>query len=168
MEYLITFQQFKNKLKEYESEKVKEKELNRFKELAGIKKSNIYVSQYLIQITLKIPDILLEHEQYKNFKKSTNRYTYHPEEVNPPVKAHFHIFPSKSKKEIYAVNVIDGTAHHKKNRGYTIPKKEADELRALGVTIDPSNILESRRLNINESNANKFLTFYITIEEEEE
>jgi hypothetical protein len=76
---------------------------------------------------------LLEHEQFKKFSKTFIRYMYHPKNLDIPVKAHYHIYPSNSKMELYAVDVDDGSAHHKKNKGHIVPKKEADELKALGV-----------------------------------
>ena len=95
---------------------------------------------YLIELTFDFGANLLEHQSIKNFKKTNNRYYYHPEETHPPVKAHYHVIPSKGNKEIYAVN-MDGTSHHRVNQGYQIPKKEADELRALGVRIKPDNLI---------------------------
>ncbi|MEI9954927.1 MAG: hypothetical protein WDM90_01105 [Ferruginibacter sp.] len=84
----------------------------------------------------------MEHESIKRFQKSTNRYYFHPESTNPPVKGHYHVVPSKGNEEIYAVN-LDGTAHHKINKGYQIPKKEAEELKRLGVNINDDRIIES-------------------------
>ena len=85
---------------------------------------------------------MLEHEIIKIFKKSTNRYYFHPESANPPVKGHYQLIPLNGNHEIYAVN-LDGTSHHKSSRGYIIPKKEADELRALGVNVKDDRIIES-------------------------
>lgn len=169
MTYLLTFQQFVDKLNQHESDKDSQRHIKRFQELAGLKESDIYKSQYAIQITIDKPDnigLLLEHEQYKKFKKTNNRYTKHPENPAIPVKAHYHIYPSNSKEELYAVNVDDGKAHHKKNRGHIVPKKEADELRTLGVQIPTDNILESRQLLINENTTDKYLTIFIIIDEE--
>lgn len=82
------------------------------------------------------------------------------------MKAHFHIFPSNSKDELYSVYVETGKAHHKKNRGYQIPKKEAEELRSLGVQIHKNNILESVKFTLNEDNYDNYLTFFLIIDEE--
>lgn len=90
---------------------------------------------YAVEISFDADDemlMLLEHLKIKQFKSTRNRYLYHPEDLKIPVKAHYHVFPPNStNKELYAVN-IDGTAHHKKNRGIEIPRKEADELRQMG------------------------------------
>ena len=107
--------------------------------------------------------MLLEHDQCTQFKKATNRYTYHPENPAIPVKAHYHIVPSNSKTKLYALNFEDGKAHHKSNRGYTLPRKEADELRSLGVKIPPNILLESRHVTINESNSENVWTAFIHI-----
>lgn len=116
--------------------------VKRFQELAGLRPlGQTSPATYLIEVTVDFGDSLQEHKTIQNFKKTTNRYYYHPEETNPPVKAHYHVIPSKGKKEIYAVH-MDGTFHHRANQGYQIPKKEADELRALGVDIRPDNIIE--------------------------
>mgnify|MGYP000916884522 CR=1 FL=1 len=164
MEYLLTFNQFVEQLKIQKTEQ----ERKRFQELAGISPSN-FLNIYAIQITIHRPDgMLIEHNQYTQFQKTTNRYTYHPENPSIPVKAHYHIYPSNSKKELYAVNVDDGTAHHKSNRGYVVPKKEAEELRSLGVKIPNDNILESKLFTINESNSDDFWTTFILIDNDEQ
>lgn len=164
MKHISTFQEFIEKLDKQENDKKAENELKRFKELAGLEQSDIFNADYFIQITISTPtDLLLEHEQYTQFKKTTNRYTYHPENPSIPVKAHYHIVPSNSKEELYAVNVEDGKAHHKSNRGHSVPRKEAEELRSLGVKIPPNNLLESLELTINESNLNYVLTGFILI-----
>ena len=121
----------------------KEKYLKRFKELAGIK--NPSEVPYLIKITFTkiVSESLNEHNVYTNFKKTTNRYTLHAETTHPPVKAHYQVYPNNSKTELYAIRVEDGKAHHRKNRGFQIPKREADELRSLGVSLPPDNILET-------------------------
>ncbi len=114
----------------------------RFQELAGIRPiDESKKPSYYVQITFNFDNALLEGEYYKFFQKTNNRYCFHPEDKNIPVKAHYHIVPSNSTKEIYAVNT-DGTAHHKKNRGIQVPKKEANELRSMGVNIPDSNIIE--------------------------
>ncbi len=118
------------------------KYVKRFQELAGIKPTDTErKASYYIQVTFDLRNSLLESEYYKFFQKTNNRYCFHPEDKNIPVKAHYHIVPSNSTKEIYAVNT-DGTAHHKKNRGYEVPRKEANELRAMGVEIPSDNIIE--------------------------
>lgn len=109
----------------------------RFFELAGISQDN----SYTIMVTFEFDGLLMESESIKKFEKTTNRYFFHAEKSHPPVKAHYHIIPNNGKKELYAVN-IDGTAHHKKNKGHTIPEKEALELRKLGVQIPDNNIIE--------------------------
>lgn len=118
-------------------------EVTRSLELSKAVESN-YLNRYAIQITFNVssvPELILEHKVYNTFAKTRNRFTYHPEDTDIPVKAHYHIYPPNGKKELYAVN-IDGTAHHKKNRGVTISKKEADELRSMGVAIPANNIIE--------------------------
>lgn len=112
----------------------------RLQELANIE--NDSRNLYAVAISFQIGDIILEHKDFKKFNKSQNRYTYHPENLDIPVKAHYHVHPPRGDKELYAVN-IDGTAHHKKNRGIQIPRKEADELRSLGVDIRTDRIIES-------------------------
>jgi len=166
MEHLDTFEEFVERLNK---QLAIEKEKERFQVLAGIKKSDNIKYQYAIQLTfdkLTIDNkLLLEHELYSKFQKSTNRLLKHPEKPEIPVKGHYHIVPSNSEKELYAVN-MDGTAHHKKNRGHIVPKKEAEELRLLGVKIPKNNIIESKQWFINESNVNNYLTIFIIISEE--
>ncbi len=123
------------------------KYLKRFYELIGEKEK---FEQYLIKITFPtgvVSESLNEHKVFQNFLNSSNRYNYHPETTNPPVKAHYHIYPLNSKQELYAVNVDDGKAHHKKNRGIIVPHKEADELRKLGVKLPDNNILETKSIS---------------------
>lgn len=163
MDYLLTFNQFVEQLKIQKAEQ----ERKRFQELAGITPSN-FLNRYAIQITIHRPEgLLIEHNQYTQFQKTMNRYTYHPQNQSIPVKAHYHIYPSNSNKELYAVNVDDGTAHHKSNRGYVVPKKEAEELRSLGVKIPDNNILESKIFAINKSTADDFWTTFILIDNDE-
>jgi hypothetical protein len=146
--------------------------VKRFQELAGIKTQDEEThNTYLIEVTFDFGDSLSEHKAIQNFKKTTNRYYYHPEETNPPVKAHYHVIPAKGNQEIYAVS-LDGTFHHRKNQGYQIPKKEADELRKLGVDIKTDNIIEHLELMeddekflLTESLKNDLMTIYIEIEE---
>jgi hypothetical protein len=105
--------------------------------------------RYSIQIILEpgVP-LLTEHETYTQFSRTNNFWRKDPEDLNIPVQAHYHIYGNRSSKEIYAVN-IDGTAHHKKNRGFTVPKKEAEELRKFGVAIPDNRIIEIRDLELN-------------------
>ena len=146
--------------------------IKRIKRLAGIKEKT--PKQYLIKITfLKnlVAESLNEHNVYKNFQNSSNRYVFHPESTNPPVKAHYHVYPSNSKNELYAANLIDGKAHHKKNRGLSIPQKEADELRSLGVNLPKNNILETifidefQELQLLNEDSNGDDSFYLMVEE---
>ena len=168
MKLIPTFQEFIDNLEKQENDKKAADELKRFKELAGLEQSDVFSGDYFIQITINTPtNLLLEHQQYTQFKKTTNRYTYHPENPSIPVKAHYHIAPSNSKEELYAVNVEDGKAHHKSNRGHSVPRKEADELRSLGVKIPSDNLLESQKLIINESNSDSILTAFILISSED-
>jgi len=143
--------------------------VKRFNEILENKK--VETKTYLIEIVFESSDIILEHEVIKNFQKSSNRYYYHAEETHPPVKAHYHVIPLRGKKEIYAVN-MDGTSHHKKNKGYEIPRKEADELRKLGVDISINNIIEhiedlvdDEKKMITESITKDCVTIFIEIEE---
>ncbi|MEZ4945562.1 MAG: hypothetical protein R2804_08550 [Cyclobacteriaceae bacterium] len=133
--------------------------IKRQQKLAGIKTS------YAIEVVFHSSDseLILEHKTYQKFQKTQNWYTYHPEDKNIPVKGHYHIYPSNSKKEIYAVNV-DGTAHHKSNRGYEVPKKEAAELKKLGVQIPDNRILEHKEIFINE-NLESYFSIFIIINE---
>ena len=146
--------------------------VKRFQELAGLRSSGMDVKEtYRIEVTFDFGTSLLEHESIKYFIKTNNRYYFHPKSTNPPVKAHYHVISSNGKEEIYAVN-IDGTAHHKANRGFEIPKKEADELRNLGVEIGPERIIESieflevslRKL-LTESLGHDCISIFIEIEE---
>jgi len=147
--------------------------VKRFKELAGLIPIGLDTPKtYLIEITFDFGESLLEHNVIKNFKTTTNRYYFHPEDTNPPVKAHYHVIPLKGKEEIYAVN-MDGTAHHRVNKGYRIPSKEADELRSLGVNINSENIIEHLEILVDidkqlltESLSRDLITLYIEIEEE--
>jgi hypothetical protein len=110
--------------------------LQEFRELSAISGDG-----YFIEISFADDNILLEYESVKRFAKTDNRYYYHSASSNPLVKAHYHIIPSNGNYELYAVN-IDGTAHHRVNKGYIIPQKEADELRKLGVDIKDNRIIE--------------------------
>lgn len=145
-----------------ENNSLQEAVKKRMYELSGISNSNLN-SRYAIQIIIETDKdkLLLEHENYKQFRKSNDLYYFHPEDKNIPVKAHYHVVDRKTKKEIYAVNV-DGTAHHRKNKGYEVPKKHAKELSALGVEFKQNNILEN--ISIPSSNCD-FYSFIIIIEE---
>jgi hypothetical protein len=162
---MLSFKEFLNRLQKEEEKSLSETTVTRFQELAGLKESNL-LNRYAIQIIIESDDkqLLLEHEQYKQFKKSTDLYFKHPENPSIPVQAHYHVVDSKSKQEIYAVN-MDGTAHHKQNRGVQVPKKQAAELRGLGVAIPTNNILESRQLTLNESYNNNSFSFFIIFED---
>ena len=146
--------------------------VKRFKELSGLSLTGVdKKATYLIEITFVIENIILEHEIIIQFQNTKNRFYKHPEETHPPVKTHYHVVPLNGKKEIYAVNT-DGTAHHKKNRGYEIPRKEADELRLLGVSIKSTNIIESidnlensDKIILTESIKSKCVSIFIEIEE---
>jgi len=146
--------------------------LNRFQRLANLRPIGIDANAtYLIEVTFDFGNSLLEHESIKNFRKSNNRFYLHPETTNPPVKGHYHVIPYNGKQEIYAVN-LDGTAHHKVNKGYQIPKKEADELRSLGVEINTDRIIESvdfletdQRQLLTESINHDCISIFIEIEE---
>lgn len=136
----------------------------RMQELYSINESNLD-SRYAIQIIIETEEIelLLEHENYKEFRKSNHLYYFHPEDKNIPVKAHYHVVDRKTKKEIYAVNT-DGTAHHRKNKGFEVPKKHAKELSTLGVNFKAKNILESTSIPNNNNNSN-FYSFLIILED---
>ncbi|MBB3187417.1 hypothetical protein [Microbacter margulisiae] len=146
--------------------------VKRFQELAGLRPTGVDAKEtYLIEVTFDFGNSLLEHESIKNFKKTNNRYYLHPELTNPPVKGHYHVIPSNGKQEIYAVN-LDGTAHHKVNKGYQIPTKEADELRGLGVDIKDDRIIESieflesdQKQLLTESLKHDCISIFIEIEE---
>ncbi|GGF38423.1 hypothetical protein KZP23_04605 [Echinicola marina] len=133
--------------------------IKRFQKLARIKIS------YAIEVVFLASDLelIIEHKAYQKFQKTQNRYTYHPKDKNIPVKGHYHIYPNNSKKEIYAVN-LDGSAHHKSNRGFQVPKKEATELRKLGVQIPDNRILEHKEVFINE-NLESYSSIFIIINE---
>lgn len=139
--------------------------VQRNQELSGIVVSN-RANRYAIQVIFQVDEeLLLEHEIYTQFSKTTNLWRKDPADVNIPVQGHYHIVGSKSKKEIYAVN-MDGTAHHRKNKGYEVPKKEAEELRKFGVLIPDNRIIECVDLMINENLTNQSFSFTLTIEGE--
>jgi len=136
--------------------------LTRFYELVDYPKKNSQIIE-CIEISFS-SDLLLEFEQIKNFKNSKNRYYKHPSNNNIPCKAHFHIVGSNGNYEIYAVN-MDGTSHHRKNKNYEIPRKEADELRKLGVKLKLDNIIEMIEVSdikfILNENYNRFSNFIL-------
>ena len=162
---MISLKQFLENLNNKEYKILEETRAKRFQELAGIKELTFF-NRFAIQLIVDIEEshILLEHEQYKQFRKSTSLFSKHPENQNIPVKAHYHIVDSKSKKEIYAVN-MDGTAHHRQNKGYQVSNKEAEELRSLGVAIPVNNIIESKQLVLNENELNNSFSFFIILED---
>lgn len=140
----------------------------RFKKLADVKSAK---GTYLIKITFDNGSVLFEHEIRTQFQNSTKWYLNHPESTNPPVRGHYHVYPSKKgKNEIYAVN-LDGTAHHKSNRGHEVPRKEAEELIALGVAIKNNRIiefvefLEEEKQLLNESLQQANEIYYLEFEE---
>ncbi|MDY0142922.1 MAG: hypothetical protein RBR97_13615 [Bacteroidales bacterium] len=148
MKHLKSFEEFIEELNESASKSNQLTEKYRMQKLADIPIDNLK-GKYCILISVGESEgksLITEHEQYQGFQKTTNRYVQHPENPDIPVQAHYHIYPSKGKKEIYAVN-MDGTAHHKKNRGYGVPKKEADELRKMGVEIPDDRIIENREID---------------------
>lgn len=87
--------------------------------LAGITRQEMQNGPYFLQVEIGFheePEFLWEVKKYGSFTNSNKTYRYDPEDLKIPVKAHYHIYLPKSKKELYAVN-LDGTAHHKRNRG---------------------------------------------------
>jgi hypothetical protein len=97
-----------------------------------------------MKLSIGILPLLHEHEVYKYFQKTQNRYRKDPADMNiPPHEWHVHVYPPNGKKELYSVNQ-SGTAHHQEHKGKEIPAKEAKELRAIGITIKDNNILESK------------------------
>lgn len=135
----------------------------RFQELAGIVQTK-FLDRYIIKVTVegdRESDLLLEYDQYKQFMGSRNLYYKHAEDHI--VKAHYHVVHSKTKEEIYAVN-MDGTAHHRKNKGFKVPEKEAKELTKLGVQFKTGNILEIVNNSMHDSTAENIFTFFFIIE----
>ncbi|MBI4929306.1 MAG: hypothetical protein HY841_00970 [Bacteroidetes bacterium] len=125
-------------------EVAKDEHKKRFKYLLEYDSSKAPQNLYAVEISFEEGDTLLEHISLKKFTSTNNRYVKHPEQTHIPIKAHYHVYPPNStSKELYAVNLIDGTAHHRANRGYVVPSKEADELRGMGVNLKPGNVLES-------------------------
>lgn len=161
MKHLPTFEEFVKSLNETANQSDNSATKKRMQKLAGIEIDNSD-DQYCILITVGESDgrsLITEHEKYQSFKKTTNRYLYHPENPDIPVKAHYHIYPNNGKQEIYSVN-MDGTAHHKKNRGYQVPSKEAKELRALGVTIPDDRIIENIQVDFDYSNSDSVIILF--------
>lgn len=118
----------------------------RAQEIAGIIESS-FSNRYYIIITVEInSNLITEYNQYRQFKRTNNLFYKHSADLNIPVQNHFHIIDRKSKKELYAVN-FDGTAHHRENAGFLVPKKEAEELKKLGVNFKDSNyVLEYKNI----------------------
>ncbi len=148
-------------------------DIKRMQTLAGIKPTDsVKKETYLIKITFESDSLLLEHISLKSFKGSTNRMLKHPATTHPPVKGHYHVYPKNGKDEIYAVN-MDGTAHHQRHQGYEIPRKEAEELRALGVDIRQDRIIEYLEISedaqkqlLTESLSEECVSIFIEIEEQ--
>lgn len=131
-------------LSEYINDKIESGETESLQSRVEKELSNdCYAIEIIIENSDKCESIF-EYLTYKTLKGTRKRYTYHPEDSNIPVEAHYHVYPPNSKSEIYAVN-IDGSAHHKKNRGFNVPSKEAKELRKLGIQISSDNILEMKQ-----------------------
>lgn len=158
MKNLLSFEEFIEQLNESINSTESKIYKSRNQKLVGIE-PELQEDSYCVQLTIgddSGDSLITEHEKYQRFKKTTNRYNYHPENPDIPVKGHYHIYPSNGKQEIYSVN-MDGTAHHKKNRGYEVPNKEAKELRKLGVDIPKDRIIENRQLEFKFSNTYSML-----------
>jgi hypothetical protein len=148
-------------------------DIKRMQVLARIKPTDSDKKEtYLIKVTFESENLLLEHISLKSFKGSTNKMLKHPAKTHPPVKGHYHVYPKNGKDELYAVN-MDGTAHHQRHQGYEIPKKEAEELRALGVDIRPDRIIEFLEFSedkhtklLTESLGEEYVSIYIEIDEQ--
>lgn len=148
-------------------------DIKRMQVLAGIKPTDSDKNEtYLIKVTFESENLLLEHISLKSFKGSTNKMLKHPAKTHPPVKGHYHVYPKNGKDELYAVN-MDGTAHHQRHQGYEIPRKEAEELRALGVDIRSDNIIEflefaedEQTKLLTESLSEEYVSIYIEIHEQ--
>jgi hypothetical protein len=159
MKHLKTFDEFIKELNESASQSNLLSEKYRMQKLAGIEIEEIE-NKYCIMVTVGDSEgktLLLEHEKYQSFQKTSNRFLQHPANPDIPVQAHYHIYPNNGKKEIYAVN-MDGTAHHKKNRGYEVPRKEAEELRNFGVQIPDNRIIENKQIDFS-----KFDWFHVLL-----
>lgn len=149
MKNLKSFDEFIKDLNESASQSNLLTEKYRMQKLADIEISDIE-NKYCIIVSVGDSEgktLITEQEKYQNFQKTTNRYLKHPANPDIPVQAHYHIYPNNGKKEIYSVN-MDGTAHHKKNRGYEVPKKEAAELKKMGVSIPDNRLIENKQINI--------------------
>lgn len=158
MKNLFSFEEFIQQLNESANSTDFKVFKSRNQKLAGIE-PELQLDSYCVQLTFEDDNgnsLITEHEKYQGFKKTTNKYIYHPKNPDIPVKAHYHIYPNNGKQEIYSVN-MDGTAHHKKNRGYEVPSKEAKELRKLGVDIPKDRIIENRQLDFLFSNSDSTL-----------
>jgi hypothetical protein len=148
IEYIMSYEKFVEKFNESGKNSNLLAEKYRMQKVAALEVPDL-ASKYSIVISvgeIEGKSLLIEHEKYQGFRKTTNRFVKHPANSDIPVQAHYHVYPKNGKLEIYSVN-MDGTAHHKKNRGYEVPKKEADELRSLGVSIPPDNIIENRQID---------------------
>jgi len=72
--------------------------VKRFQELC-IRKTGLDAKEtYLIEVTFDFGNSLLEHESIKNFKKTNNKYYFHPDSTNPTVKEHYHEISAGNKK----------------------------------------------------------------------
>ena len=147
-----------------EKENHKKYQVIRNQELSGLIQSG-YINRYAIEVTIPAHNLLIEHEQYKKFARTNNLWRKDPANLNIPVQGHYHIIDPVSKEDIYAVN-MDGTAHHRVNRGFVVPKKEAEELRKFGVIIPANRIIESVDLTLNESFNENTISFFFIIEGE--
>lgn len=149
MKNLKSFDEFIKELNESASKSNLLTKEYRMQKLANIEIDGVE-NKYCILVSVGDSEgrtLITEHEKYQSFQKTHNRYLQHPANPDIPVQAHYHIYPNNGKKEIYAVN-MNGTAHHKKNRGYEVPNKEADELRKFGVNIPDNRIIENKQIDI--------------------
>ncbi len=148
MKQLLTFEHFVDIINESAQSSSQKSQKYRMQKLSGIEIEDLE-NKYSILISIGEYDgksLITEHEKYQGFQKTTNRYIKHPENLDIPVSAHYHVYPNNGKIEIYAVN-MDGTAHHKKHSGYEVPNKEAKELKKLGVNIPLNRIIEKRQID---------------------
>jgi hypothetical protein len=147
---------------EMEKENYEKYIVTRNQELSGLIESG-YINRYAIEVTIPVNNLLIEHEQYKKFARTNNLWRKDPANLNIPVQGHYHIVDPVSKEDIYSVN-MDGTAHHRVNRGFEVPKKEAEELRKFGVTIPANRIIECIELTMNESFNEDTVSYFFIIE----
>jgi hypothetical protein len=158
MKYLKTFNKFIIKINESGKTSNELSAKYRMQSLAKIEVPGLE-SKYCILISVGEQgglSLITEYEKYQSFKKTTNRYLKHPENSSIPVKTHYHIYPNNGENEIYEVN-MDCTAHHKKNRGYEVPEKEAGELMKLGVKIPKNRIIENKQVDFSNIELDKIL-----------